>query len=258
MRKHTERASEILARRQPQPDPAPESATRPRAPSDATGEEGNLNSAEQAPVVAGSLLHDGRLASRGNGQLLQAALQAMQRTYGNRAVQRFLQRAPSAVAPPAAVLGSARQPALPARPIQRAWPAAAPSGATTQQPGVSAPQGGSWNADDTVTIGTIRRIPVAGLTPTGVADDADVRAYQEPAGGQVRDHTAESDVTRASKGHPSPGQAIVLVPEPLGVPQGGQVDVLLHLHGHGIGFRQRKKDRIGGDDKPVAGMEAGT
>src|SRR5262245_59997948 len=94
MPKHAKRAPEIQASRQHQPGPAPESATRQTAPSDAVVEAGTPLSVEQAPVVAGSVLNDERLASRGHGLLLQAALQDMQRTYGNRAVQRFIQHSP--------------------------------------------------------------------------------------------------------------------------------------------------------------------
>src|SRR5689334_5002822 len=47
---------------------------------------------------APALLSDPHIEGRGNAPVRQAALQQMQRTYGNRATQRFLQRAPAGTA----------------------------------------------------------------------------------------------------------------------------------------------------------------
>lgn len=56
------------------------------------GGEGALASAS-APSYPTSLLSDSRLSGRGNGPVRTAMMLQMQRTYGNRAVQRFIQRA---------------------------------------------------------------------------------------------------------------------------------------------------------------------
>src|SRR3982074_3572182 len=49
--------------------------------------------AELPPAYSAALLTDARVRARGNAPTRAAALQRMQQTYGNRAVQRFLQRA---------------------------------------------------------------------------------------------------------------------------------------------------------------------
>lgn len=56
---------------------------------------------EETPKYAASMLHDPRLEGRGNGQVRTALMQQMQRMYGNRAVQRYLQRTITPTAEPA-------------------------------------------------------------------------------------------------------------------------------------------------------------
>src|SRR5437588_13083786 len=54
---------------------------------------------ESVPSYPASLLSDPRLNGRGNGPVRTALMRQMQQTYGNRAVQRFLQRAKDAATP---------------------------------------------------------------------------------------------------------------------------------------------------------------
>ena len=57
--------------------------------------------ADMPPAYSAALLTDSRAGARGNAPTRAAALQRMQQTYGNRAVQRFLQRAAQGAAPAA-------------------------------------------------------------------------------------------------------------------------------------------------------------
>lgn len=64
------------------------------------GHEGSqAHESESVPSYPASLLSDVRLGGRGNGPVRTALMLQMQRTYGNRAVQRFLQRSAHPVAP---------------------------------------------------------------------------------------------------------------------------------------------------------------
>ncbi len=215
-----------------------------------------ITSTQQEPTSARALLGDLRLSGRGNSPVQQAALLDMQSTYGNRAAQRFLRSGsigfPSLAGP--TVAGPASSPRSN---VQRQWPDATTGGATSGR--ASVPSGGNWNADDKVKIGSIRRIPVSGLSQGNQVDDKE--EGKEWAGDgkvKVKTITGESAV----------GRAIVLVPDPLGVKEGGSVDVFLYLHGYGIGYRQRTEARMEevpgtkkGEKKKyreVKGMEKGT
>lgn len=110
--------------------------------------------------------------------------------------------------------------------VQRQWADHEPSGAKTYDPGVTAPTSGSWNAGET-SVGTIRRIPVEGLTGGNKAPDDQVDPKQAKNPKYLpptREH-AES-------------RAIALVPT--GVDGSKPVEVLFNLHGHNLGYRQRE------------------
>ena len=76
-----------------------------------------------------------------------------------------------------------------------------------------------WNRDE-VTVGTIRRIPIEGLTLGNKGSDLE-----------------RSDPNRAAE-EDTPGRAIVLIP--VGIDLTKPVEVLLHLHGFNVGYRQRR------------------
>jgi hypothetical protein len=192
-----------------------------------------------APPFAQRMLSDLRLAARGNAAVHQAALLNMQQSYGNRAVQRYVRRAAGAAPAP---MPLQRQPA----PGERSTPAPA------------RPAGG-WNAGE-VKLGPIRRIHLTGLSEANKNSDLTDTAGYDDGDKQVKDFTKE-DAT---------GQAVVLVPDPLDAKL-KEVDVLLYLHGFGIGYRERSAARtecaqvkkVKGKNvcvavKDVAGMGAGT
>src|ERR1043165_5083012 len=74
---HAERSEQYHA----QHEPSPVEATHAQAVQEAT-----------APSYPSTLLNDPRLKGRGNGSVRTALMLQMQQTYGNRAVQRFLQQ----------------------------------------------------------------------------------------------------------------------------------------------------------------------
>ena len=76
-----------------------------------------------------------------------------------------------------------------------------------------------WNRDE-VIVGTIRRIPLEGLALGNQRSDPKR---------SDRDRPAEED---------TPGRAIALIPE--GIDLTKPVEVLLHLHGFNVGYRQRR------------------
>lgn len=106
----------------------------------------------------------------------------------------------------------------------------ATSGGATTKTSVPVPKGGNWNAQDLV-IGAIRRKPIEGLTTGNVHGDAKLGA-EWGGEGKVDTITAEK----------AAGKAIVLLPEPLGAGI-KTVDVMVYLHGFGIGYRQRIRTR---------------
>ncbi len=133
----------------------------------------------------------------------------------------------------------------------------ATSGGATTKTGAAVPKSGNWNAQD-VVIGAVRRVPIEGLSSGNVRGDENLGA-EWGGEGQVKTITEEK----------SAGKAIVLLPEPLG-PAVKTVDVMVYLHGFGIGFRQRihtrqktitVRDRLKKDHKKLVdeeGMEQGT
>lgn len=165
-----------------------------------------------------------------------------QHTAGNRAVGHYLRGA-----------APARSTAITA---QRNWSDAKSGGASTNG-GVSPPASGNWNAQD-IVIGAIRRKTIEGLDvgpdPVGNRKD-DAREGGEWGGeGTVDSITKEKAL----------GKAVVLVPEPLDKAVTA-VDVMIYLHGYGIGYRQRVHTRAKtvvtkGKKKLVdePGMEKGT
>jgi len=106
----------------------------------------------------------------------------------------------------------------PASPPTAGWPDAPTSGATTTEPGLTAPATG-WN-HDIVKIGRINRIPLRDLSLAAPVNDRD-------------DEAVESSAERA----------IVLKPDYLASSSTAHV-LLLHLHGYNIGYRQRKKKGV--------------
>jgi hypothetical protein len=149
-----------------------------------------------------SLFGDARLHGRGNQSVQVAMMQQMQQTYGNRAVQRFMQ--------------SGRQP----MPLQR----------DPTKPGWSGTTGPNAGETRSAKPGdSIRRIPLDGLT----------KGYQKEG---KHGHTAES----------AAGRAIVLMPQSLDVNK--PVEVLLHLHGWGVGYRLRTKPH----EDNIKGLEQDT
>lgn len=128
----------------------------------------------------------------------------------------------------------------------------ATSGGATTKTAVPLPKGDNWNARD-IVIGTVRRKPIEGLTTGNIRDDE--KLGDEWGGeGRVSTITAEK----------AAGKAIVLLPEPLGAAV-KTVDVMVYLHGLGIGLRQRIHSRqktIKGKVRPKQideeGMQQGT
>jgi hypothetical protein len=94
------------------------------------------------------------------------------------------------------------------------WPDAPTSGAATREPRIHAPSTG-WNGA-TVGVGRVDRIPIDGLSTANPDEDRLTAA-------------AESAKQRA----------VVLKPYYLNQAN-TTIDVLLHLHGHNVGYRQRK------------------
>jgi hypothetical protein len=105
--------------------------------------------------------------------------------------------------------------------IRRQWSDASTSGAKSAE--TTAPTGG-WNQAETMIAG-VRRIPLEGIT-----------------GGNT-----EPDPQSATK-EAADNRVIVLIPSPLDTTQ--PIDVLLHLHGHNVGYRQRTTK--GKDDATLA------
>ena len=198
-----------------------------------------------------SLLGDPRLDKRGNTPTAVALMTQVQREYGNRALQRFLQRSSSPASRSQSPL------AAPMLSIQRdrGWPDARPGATSSVE---QAPPSGSWNKQP-VQIGAIWRIPISGLTVGNKRPDEDDVASWDSKN-KAKTVTEESSI----------GRAIVLVPEKL---TSDTVDVLLYMHGFGGGYRQRAiartethevKVKVGGKTVKrkvttvVPGMDAGS
>lgn len=98
--------------------------------------------------------------------------------------------------------------------LQRQWSDAPQRGAVTHVTAPIVAPAAGWNRAET-HVGTIRRIPVEGLSLGNALQDPETAAEE-----------------RAN------GRAIVLIPANLDLAQ--PVEVLLHLHGHNIGYRQRR------------------
>ena len=139
-----------------------------------------------------------------------AAVLEVQQTAGNRAVNALLRRA-----------GDGTDAGV----VQRDHSDAKSGGATTKT-GVPVPKSGNWNAQD-VVIGAIRRKPIEGLTTGNVRGDK-----------KLGKEWNVEDLVETITAETAAGKAIVLLPEPLGTGI-KTVDVMVYLHGFGIGFRQR-------------------
>lgn len=128
-------------------------------------------------------------------------------------LEREADRIVEAIVGPPTLGGDIETTAAPAQ-VQGSWsdaplgPVGGARSAVTQAPTFG------WNRGE-VSVGAIRRIPIEGLASGNQAPDAQAAAEEEAA-----------------------GRAIALIPENLDL--SGPVDVLVHLHGHNIGYRQRR------------------
>jgi hypothetical protein len=146
------------------------------------------------------------LAADHRGPTSAPAILEVQQTVGNRATTALVRR-------------------IAAGAVQRSHSDATSGGATTKT-GVTVPKSGNWNAQDLV-IGAIRRKPIEGLTAGNVRGDA-----------KLGNEWGGEGLVKTITGEKAEGKAIVLLPEPLGAAV-KTVDVMIYLHGFGIGFRQR-------------------
>ncbi|MBL8058570.1 MAG: hypothetical protein JNK29_17835 [Anaerolineales bacterium] len=113
------------------------------------------------------------------------------------------------------------------------------------QPGWARPAKGSPNAG-AKTIGKVKRLPIEGLTVGNRAADLE----PDP-------DRANSSFTKKETSESAKGRAIVLIPDGLDPAQ--PVEVLIHLHGHGVGYRLEKglkQTRDEALDKTEAQLEA--
>lgn len=97
---------------------------------------------------------------------------------------------------------------------------------TVMRAGWSKSKPGGWNEREKEVQGTLR-IPIEGL-PVGNKSAAE-------------DKTQTSEIA----GGKDSGRAVVIVPDGTDL-VGGKLEVLLHFHGYGVGFRQRSADHKGG------------
>jgi D-alanyl-D-alanine carboxypeptidase-like protein len=182
---------------------------------------------KQAPSPARSVLNPAWAPGASTTEELSASqLLWLQRTAGNRAVESLLGR--------------------PIKPVQRV------------SVGWEGAEGDSWNAGaKTVNAegkeaaageAGVVRIPVSGIaaghtgaTANEVGGDSDPNIHKpkdwKPSKKGEKFRVAVSSVTSEAAGAKSGGEAIVIVPT--GLPP-GKVDILFHLHGHTIGYRQAK------------------
>src|ERR1700722_17185024 len=132
----------------------------------------------------------------------------------DRAASQAMGSPAAAVSPLSRMAPTPGPPAATTLPLQRQWadaPVGPIGGATSTQ--VQAPSFG-WNRGET-SVGGIRRIPIETLRTGNQDQDA---------------HPAAEEAADA--------RAIVLIPAAIDLTQ--PVEVLLHLHGHNVGYRQRR------------------
>ena len=180
------------------------------------GETMPIATASARDKVAGRVASPATDIARDREGMTPSALLHLQRVAGNRSVVALLGMR-SATAAVARAWGDADTGSYPA-PKQAGQPPAPPGG---------------WNAGDQ-TVSGVERIPIEGLTLGLQAGTT--RSTQEKADDKAAP-TREADS----------GKAIAVVPATL---KPAPIEILLHLHGHNIGYRERSKE---GD-----GMAAGT
>src|ERR1700722_11480013 len=122
------------------------------------------------------------------------------------AAERVMDSAPASCSP---VNAQVEQPR-----VQRQWSDAPLGPVGGARSALVPPPSFGWNRDE-VQVGGMRRIPVEGLTLGNAA------ANKDPAAEEAADQ-----------------RAVVLIPSALSL--AGPVEVLLHFHGHNVGYRQRK------------------
>jgi len=112
--------------------------------------------------------------------------------------------------------------------IQRAWKDAdASTYPVPKSPSQPPTPIGGWNAANQ-TIGVVERIPIEGL----------MEGLQGSTKRSAKEQEAEKPGSRSTKESEN-GKAIAVVP--IALKPGQPVEVLLHLHGHNVGYRERSK-----------------
>ncbi|HYP38746.1 MAG TPA: D-alanyl-D-alanine carboxypeptidase family protein, partial [Chloroflexia bacterium] len=126
------------------------------------------------------------------------------------------------------------------------------------KPGWSKTGAGSSNAGEK-QVGAIRRIPIEGLDVGNKSNDMDTPvAWEKDPITEKPDKTKPKAYTLDRTKETAMKRAIVLVPDNLNTKD--PIEVLLHLHGFGIGYRQPKGGGLSRDednDKTAAQLEAG-
>jgi hypothetical protein len=100
------------------------------------------------------------------------------------------------------------------------------AGPTLMRAGWSKSEKGGWNEEEKAVQGTLR-VPIEGLSVGNKFAAADTKQTSEIAGDK------------------DSGRAVVIVPDGTDF-SGGKLEVLLHFHGYGVGFRQRSADHKSG------------
>lgn len=127
--------------------------------------------------------------------------------------------------------------------VQRAgWKDAQTTGAKSK---LTTPPKGGWNQDEFV-VEDIRRIPIDGLK-LGNQDKSPKKRVPEmdpddPKKQLVIDGKKQWKWVPAPTKESAAGVAIVLIPE--GIVETNPIEVLLHLHGHGTGYRQNNDGTV--------------
>ena len=153
-----------------------------------------------------------RLGGRGNGPMHIAMMQSMQQTYGNRAVQRFLQRTPASAPTPV----QRQDPQTP--------PATPPTIAITREGG----EGKTFISTDTITL----KAQVTAAPATGTGGSAGAGAVAAgvagvagaAAAGTGVNWTVRSDSANSGTGNPHTGankETFSFKPNPTGRPTSG-------------------------------------
>jgi hypothetical protein len=153
------------------------------------------------------------------------------------------------------------------RAVRQAWPGMqhrptlsriTPVQRDDPKPGWSNTGKGSSNAGEK-QVGAIRRIPIEGLDVGNKSNDMDTPvAWEKDPVTEKPDKTKPKTYTRDKTKETAMKRAIVLVPDNLNTKD--PIEVLLHLHGFGIGYRQPKGGGLSRDednDKTAAQLEAG-